>query len=125
MVNLEKYFSKQNLIQKIKLVKSEGSISSKRITLITEEILKGKYIFKPLKSYLIPKKYVILKKDSVEFYLKDKTVREKQDFFKKTKDLRRGTKYCVQERQIFEEPIESKIVAMIIKDIIEDYCKNV
>lgn len=121
MINLKKYFSEKNLIKKLKEVKSEGKITKKRIKLIIEEILNGKYIFKPLKSYCIPKKYVILKKDSVEFYLHNKTDKEKQTFYKKTKHLRRGTKYCIQERQIFEEPIESKIVAMVLKDIIEEF----
>jgi hypothetical protein len=62
MINLEKYFSEKNLILKLKKIKSTGKISQKRIKLIIEEILNGKYIFKPLKSYIIPKKICYFKK---------------------------------------------------------------
>jgi len=56
MINLKEYFNEENLIYKLKEVKGKGIISKNRIKSIIEEILIGKYIFKPLKSYRIPKK---------------------------------------------------------------------
>jgi hypothetical protein len=81
---------------------------------ISCEIKTGKYEFKPLNSYKIPKKTVKLNKSSVKKYLKNKTPKERLQFYKDMKAKKRHTRVATEYRQIFEENLEGKIVAKAI-----------
>ena len=96
------------------LKNKKGSISDNRLMKISCEIKTGKYEFKPLNSYKIPKKTVKLNKSSVKKYLKNKTPKERLQFYKDMKAKKRHTRVATEYRQIFEENLEGKIVAKAI-----------
>jgi predicted transcriptional regulator len=96
----------------------KGSISDKRLVEISSEIKMGKYEFKPLNSYKIPKKIVKLNKSAVKKYLKNKTSKEKLQFYKDMKANKRHTSVVTEYRQIFEENLEGKVVAKAIQIVL-------
>jgi hypothetical protein len=63
------------------LKNKKGSISDNRLMKISCEIKTGTYEFKPFNSYKMPKKTVKLNKISVKKYLKNKTRKEKLQFY--------------------------------------------
>ncbi len=97
------------------LKNKKGSISDKRLKEISSEIKTGKYEFKPLNSYKIPKKTVKLNKSSVKKYLKNKTSKEKLQFYKDMKSKKKHTRVATEYRQIFEENLEGKVLAKAIQ----------
>jgi hypothetical protein len=99
------------------LKNKKGSISDNRLMEISCEIKTGKYEFKPLNSYKIPKKTVKLNKSSVKKYLKNKTSKEKLQFYKDMK-AKKHTRVVTEYRQIFEENLEGKVVAKAIQIVL-------
>lgn len=132
MHTLDSYFKKgifkiSNCISDIKILQIalrsldniNENVSLERLTQISIEIKTGTYKFKPLKSYKIPKKSVKLNKNGVVKYIKNFSVKEKVKFFKSMKYEKRSTKVVTVYRNIFEELLESKLVAKAIQLVLE------
>lgn len=102
------------------LKKTSEHISQARIEEISHEIKKGLYVFKPLISYKIPKKSVVLNKSGVKKFTKNFSVEEKDDFFKKMKKNKRHTQVIIEYRYIFEETFENKVIAKAMQIVLED-----
>jgi hypothetical protein len=117
-----------NLIAKIKtleralkeLKKTSEHLSQVRMEEISHEIKKGLYVFKPLNSYKIPKKSVLLNKSGVKKFTKNFSVEEKDEFFKKMKKSKRHTQEIIEYRYIFEETFENKVIAKAMQIVLED-----
>lgn len=106
------------------LEKKSGHISEERLIQISKEIKEGKYEFQPLFSYKLPKKSVELNKGMVQKYIKKFSVKEKLKFFKDMKEQKRHTRVITEDRYIFEESFENKVVAkaiqLVLNKIIEE-----
>ena len=100
------------------LKNKKGSISDNRLMKISCEIKTGTYEFKPFNSYKMPKKTVKLNKISVKKYLKNKTRKEKLQFYNDMKAKKKHTRVATEYRQIFEENLEGKIVAKAIQIVL-------
>jgi hypothetical protein len=100
--------------------KKEDVFLEKKLLIISQEINQGIFKFKPLKSYKIPKRTIKLNKSEVLKYLKNKSVTEKKNFYKKMKNEKRNSRVCLEYQQVFEETIENKIVAKAIYIVLEN-----
>jgi len=63
------------------LKKKNGNISEEKLRQISSEIKEGKYVFKPLSSYKIPKTSVKLNKGMVDRHTRDLSAKEKNKIF--------------------------------------------
>ncbi len=106
------------------LTKNGEYISEGQLALISMEIRKGKYIFKPLSSYKIPIKSVKLNKGMVQKYLKNFSTKEKMKFFKEMREQKRHTRVVTEYKHIFKESLECKIVGKAIHLVLNNIIKE-
>jgi len=106
------------------LKKKQGNITEEKLQQISSDIMEGKYVFKPLASYKIPKKSVKLNKAMVQKHIKNITLKEKIKFFKDIKNEKKNTRAVTEYRLIFEELFESKIVAKAIQLVLHKIIKE-
>jgi len=60
----------------------------------------------------------------VQKYIKNFTIKEKIKFFKDMKNEKKNTRVVTEYRQIFEEPLEGKIVAKAIQLVLHKIIKE-
>jgi hypothetical protein len=99
-------------------------LSEKELLTISQEISQGIFKFEPLKSYKVPKYVMKLNKAEVAKYLKNKSINEKKNFYKKMNKERRNSKICLEYGQLFEETLKNKVVAQAIYFVLENLIKN-
>lgn len=106
--------------------KSEGTIQHKTLELISKKILNGKYIFKPVTSYRLPKESIKIK-SKTEFrkiyYKLDSKIKQYLLSLKLKKKLF-NRNITIKYRTVFEETLESKLVATAIKIVLDVILAN-
>jgi len=106
--------------------KSEGIIKHTTLELISKKILSGLYIFKPVNSYRIPKD-VVKFKSKTEFskycHKADSKIKEYLLLLKSKKKLF-NRNITIKYRNVFEETLESKVVATAIKLVLDVILTN-
>jgi hypothetical protein len=101
--------------------KSEGIIKHTTLELISKQLLSGVYLFKPVNSYRIPKDIVKFKSKTEfrKYYHKaDFKIKQYLLLLKSNKKLF-NRNITIKYRTVFEETLESKVVATGIKLVLD------
>jgi len=101
--------------------KSEGSIQHKTLENISKKIFSGTYIFKTVNSYRLPKEIIKFKsKKEFNKYYHTLDFKLKQYLlFLKSKKKLFNKSITIKYRTVFEETLESKVVATAIKLVLD------
>jgi hypothetical protein len=101
--------------------KSEGTIQHKTLENLSKKILSGIYLFKPVNSYRLPKDTVKFRaKKEFNKYCRTADFKIKQYLlFLKFKKKLFNRNITINYRTVFEEALESKVVATAIKLVLD------